>query len=83
MVDFDEHFSPIDDAAGLLAGVCGQLDTKSLLFPIGYDKWSKIPDSFFETQWNVLKVELFIFLIFSEFACVKKHNKLTLFFILF
>ncbi|KAK7290598.1 hypothetical protein RIF29_05134 [Crotalaria pallida] len=55
IVEFDDYFSPIGEAAGLLAGVCGQLATNTTLFPISFDKWPDMPDGYFDSQWNVLK----------------------------
>ncbi|RYR15536.1 hypothetical protein Ahy_B04g072333 [Arachis hypogaea] len=53
VVTFDKHHAAIGEAAGLLAGVCGQLATDSVAFPISFEKWSDIPKSFFENQWNI------------------------------
>ncbi|XP_020972966.1 uncharacterized protein LOC110269463 [Arachis ipaensis] len=53
VVNFDKHHAAIGEAAGLLAGVCGQLATDCVAFPISFDKWSDIPASFFENQWNI------------------------------
>ncbi|MED6197321.1 hypothetical protein PIB30_055558 [Stylosanthes scabra] len=52
IVNFDKYHAAIGEAAGLLAGVCGQLATDCVAFPISFEKWSSIPDSFFENQWN-------------------------------
>ncbi|XP_072087330.1 uncharacterized protein [Arachis hypogaea] len=53
VVNFDRQHAAIGEAAGLLAGVCGQLATDCVAFPISFDKWSDIPESFFENQWNI------------------------------
>ncbi|RYR30054.1 hypothetical protein Ahy_B01g054846 [Arachis hypogaea] len=53
VVTFDKHHAAIGEAAGLLAGVCGQLATNCVAFPISFEKWSDIPKSFFENQWNI------------------------------
>ncbi|RYR09883.1 hypothetical protein Ahy_B05g078310 [Arachis hypogaea] len=53
VVTFDKHHAAIGEAAGLLAGVCGQLATDCVAFPISFEKWSDIPKSFFENQWNI------------------------------
>lgn len=58
VVDFDEHFSPIGEAAGLLAGVCGQLAIDTVAFPISFTKWSEMPESFLNHSFDhALKVE--------------------------
>lgn len=54
IVEFDEYFSPVGEAAGLLAGVCGLLATNSLFFPISFEKWSDMPKSFLDDQWNLV-----------------------------
>ncbi|XP_052118967.1 uncharacterized protein LOC127739728 [Arachis duranensis] len=53
VVNFDRQHAAIGEAAGLLAGICGQLATDCVAFPISFDKWSNIPESFFENQWNI------------------------------
>ncbi|XP_020960119.1 uncharacterized protein LOC107648345 isoform X5 [Arachis ipaensis] len=53
VVNFDRQHAAVGEAAGLLAGVCGQLATDCVAFPISFDKWSDIPESFFENQWNI------------------------------
>ncbi|RYQ90622.1 hypothetical protein Ahy_B09g096672 isoform A [Arachis hypogaea] len=43
VVNFYKHHAAIGEAAGLLAGVCGQLATDCVAFPISFEKWSDIP----------------------------------------
>ena len=52
VVDFDEYFSPVGEAAGLLAGVCGLMAINPLIFPINVDKWPDLPDELFLDQWD-------------------------------
>lgn len=54
IVDFDACHSPIGEAAGLLAGVCGLVATHSPFFPISFDKWSQMPADYFNEQWRTL-----------------------------
>ncbi|RYQ92379.1 hypothetical protein Ahy_B09g098591 isoform A [Arachis hypogaea] len=53
VVNFDKHHATIGEAAGLLAGVYGQLATDCVAFSINFEKWSDISASFFENQWNI------------------------------
>ncbi|RYR09005.1 hypothetical protein Ahy_B05g076962 [Arachis hypogaea] len=39
VVTFDKHHAAIGEAVGLLAGVCGQLATDCVAFPISFEKW--------------------------------------------
>lgn len=43
-MEFDELLSPVEEVAGLFAGV----------LPISFEKWSDIPEDYFEEQWNLL-----------------------------
>jgi len=42
VVNYDDKYQPIGEASGLLAGVCGQLATNNILFPISFERWSDI-----------------------------------------
>ena len=46
VVNYDDNFQPIGEASGLLVGVCGQLATNHVLFPISFEKWSTLPDTY-------------------------------------
>ncbi|RYR48874.1 hypothetical protein Ahy_A07g034960 [Arachis hypogaea] len=61
VVNFDKQHAAIGEAVGLLAGVCGQLATNCVAFPISFDKWSNISESFFENQWNIFFLVRFHF----------------------
>jgi len=39
VVNYDDKYQPIREASGLLAGVCGQLATNNILFPISFERW--------------------------------------------
>lgn len=52
VVEFDDCFEPIGEAAGLLSGVCGQSAYDTTSFPISYEKWSDMSDAFFNKEWN-------------------------------
>ncbi|CAL5201001.1 unnamed protein product [Lathyrus oleraceus] len=68
IVDFDEFHSPIGEAAGLLAGVCGLIATNSVFFPIGFDKWSNMPGSYFDEQWITFFLPRFCFKVHEDLA---------------
>ncbi|XP_020965420.1 uncharacterized protein LOC107613253 isoform X2 [Arachis ipaensis] len=68
VVNFDKDYAAIGEAAGLLAGVCGQLATDCVAFPISFDKWSDIPASFFENQWNIFFLARFCFKVSDNLA---------------
>ena len=48
IVKFDEYLSPIGEAAGLLVGICGQMATDSVAFPISYSSWSLMPNIYLD-----------------------------------
>ncbi|XP_029152337.2 uncharacterized protein [Arachis hypogaea] len=68
VVNFDRQHAAIGEAAGLLAGICGQLATDCVAFPISFDKWSDIPESFFENQWNIFFQARFCFKVCDSLA---------------
>ncbi|XP_072071872.1 uncharacterized protein [Arachis hypogaea] len=68
VVNFDRQHAAIGEAARLLAGVCGQLATDCVAFPISFDKWSDIPESFFENQWNIFFQARFCFKVCDSLA---------------
>ena len=45
VVNYDDKYKPIGEAPSLLAGVCGQLATNCILFPISFERWSSVPDT--------------------------------------
>ncbi|XP_052118587.1 uncharacterized protein LOC107489092 [Arachis duranensis] len=68
VVNFDRQHAAIGEAAGLLVGVCGQLVTDCVVFPISFDKWSDIPESFFENQCNIFFQARFCFKVCDSLA---------------
>ncbi|XP_057760608.1 uncharacterized protein LOC130980982 [Arachis stenosperma] len=68
VVNFDKQHAAIGEAAGLLAGVCGQLATDCVAFLISFDKWSDIPKSFFENQWKIFSLARFCFKLSDNLA---------------
>ena len=57
VVNYDDNFQPIGEASGLLVGVCGHLATNHVLFPISFEKWSTLLDTYKDTMWeSALKV---------------------------
>ena len=62
VVNYYKLFQPIGEAAGLFGGVCGLLAINHILFPISFESWSAIPDTYKDNVWeNILKVILLIF----------------------
>ncbi|QCE11861.1 hypothetical protein DEO72_LG10g3099 [Vigna unguiculata] len=55
VVNYDDKYQPIGEASGLLAGVCGQLATNCILFPISFERWSSVPDTYKDKVWESLK----------------------------
>ncbi|XP_057444289.1 uncharacterized protein LOC130736473 [Lotus japonicus] len=68
IVDFDEHYRPVGNAAGLLASVCGIVATNSTLFPICYEKWPALPESYFKEQWRSLFNLRFYFKVHEDYV---------------
>ncbi|MED6199630.1 hypothetical protein PIB30_077722 [Stylosanthes scabra] len=68
IVNFDEFHAAIREATGLHAGVCGQLASDCVAFQTSFEKWSSIPDSFFQNQWNSF---------FSVRFCFKESDQLA------
>jgi len=57
-------YQPIGEASGLLAGVCGHVASSNVLFPISFESWSTVPDTYKENAWErILKVKQPIFTI--------------------
>ena len=57
VVNFNEQQQAIGEEQGLLAGFCGTLATDCALFPINFEKWSDMPDSYFNTCFgDIIKV---------------------------
>ncbi|XP_072055917.1 uncharacterized protein [Arachis hypogaea] len=68
VVNFDRQHAAIGEAAGLLARICGQLATDCVAFSISFDKWSDIPESSFENQWNIFFQARFCFKVCDSLA---------------
>jgi len=59
VVNYDDKCQPIREASGLLAGVCGQLASNHILFPISFERWSDMLDAYKDRVWeSALKVKL-------------------------
>jgi len=56
VVNYDDKYKPIGEASGLLVGVCGQLSTNHILFPISFERWSDMPDAYKENVWHYKKI---------------------------
>jgi len=51
VVNYDDNFQPIGEACVLLAGVCGQLAGNHILFPISFESWSFVPNTYKDIVW--------------------------------
>ncbi|XP_027941099.1 uncharacterized protein LOC114194890 [Vigna unguiculata] len=56
VVNYDDKYQPIGEASGFLAGVCGQLATNCILFPISFERWSSMTDTYKDKVWESLKI---------------------------
>ena len=57
VVNYNDNFQPIREACGLLAGVCGQLAGNHILFPLSFESWSFVLDTYKDNVWeSALKV---------------------------
>lgn len=57
VVEFDDLNAAIGEAQGLLAGFCGNLAVDGNIFPISFEKWSNMPDSYFDACFDeIIKV---------------------------
>ncbi|KAJ4838764.1 hypothetical protein Tsubulata_007803 [Turnera subulata] len=52
MVDFNDKGAAIGQAKGLLPGFCGTLAVGGALFPINFDKWADLANSYFDDCWK-------------------------------
>ncbi|XP_068504507.1 uncharacterized protein [Phaseolus vulgaris] len=68
VVNYDDNFQPIGEASGLLAGVCGQLAANHVLFPISFEKWSTLPDTYKDTVWESVLKSRFCFKVNEDLA---------------
>ncbi|XP_068464843.1 uncharacterized protein [Phaseolus vulgaris] len=68
VVNYDDNFQPIGEASGLLAGVCGQLAANHVLFPISFEKWSTLPDTYKDTVWESALKSRFCFKVNEDLA---------------
>ncbi|XP_060175999.1 uncharacterized protein LOC132606488 isoform X2 [Lycium barbarum] len=57
VVPFD-FLDPIDEAQGVLAGFCGILATDCSIFPISFDKWPDMPQSYFNDCFDNINAKL-------------------------
>lgn len=57
VVNYDDRYQPIGEASGLLARVCGLVASNNVLFPISFESWSAMPDTYKDNAWErTLKV---------------------------
>jgi len=46
IVNYDDKYQPIGEASALLARVCGLLAANHIMFPISFERWSAMPDTY-------------------------------------
>ncbi|XP_049396876.1 uncharacterized protein LOC125860882 [Solanum stenotomum] len=63
IVECDEYAVPIGKAAGIIAGVMGQLATNALYFPISFKEWPDMPDSYLDRVFDEILMARFLFMI--------------------
>ena len=57
IVNYDDKFQPMGEACDFLAGVCGRLPGNHILFPISFESWSSMPNTYKDNVWeSALKV---------------------------
>ena len=57
VVRFNDQHQAIGEEQGLLAGFLGTLATDCALFPINFDKWPDMPESYFNRCFaGIIKV---------------------------
>lgn len=57
VVEFDDLKTAIGEVQGLLAWLYGNLASDSSIFPISFEKWSNMPDSYFDAYFkDIIKV---------------------------
>ena len=57
VVNFNQQQQAIGEEQGLLAGFCGHLAIDGALFPINFEKWPDMPDSYFNNCFDgIMKV---------------------------
>ncbi|XP_014628137.1 protein app1 isoform X5 [Glycine max] len=55
VVPFDGQLRAYGDAATLLSGACGRIVTDSKNVPINFESWTKVPKSYKDNCFNILK----------------------------
>ncbi|XP_028222298.1 protein app1-like isoform X7 [Glycine soja] len=55
VVSFDGQLRAYGDAATLLSGACGRIVTDSKNVPINFESWTKVPKSYKDNCFNILK----------------------------
>ncbi|KAI5683251.1 hypothetical protein M9H77_04479 [Catharanthus roseus] len=61
VVEFDDLNATISEAQGLLAGFCGNLASDSSSFPISFEKWLNMPNSYFDAFLKDIIKPRFVF----------------------
>lgn len=57
IVDWNNRNQPVDSSGGMLAQFLGHIASNCQNFPIGYEKWQKVPGSYKDHVWNnIIKV---------------------------
>lgn len=57
VLEWNNRNQPVGESAGLLGGFLGSIASNFEYFPIGFEKWPKIPKTYKEHVWtNTIKV---------------------------
>jgi len=58
IVPFDRQLWAYGEVASLLSSACGRIATDSNNVPINFDSWPKVPKSYKDDCFNILKVHV-------------------------
>ncbi|KAL2326438.1 hypothetical protein Fmac_025496 [Flemingia macrophylla] len=75
VVPFDGQLRAYGEAATLLSGACGRIATDSKNIPINFDTWPKVPRSYKDDCFNILKT---IFHFQASESVARRYCLLTL-----
>ena len=75
IVPFDRQLWAYGEAASLLSSTCGCIATYSNNVPINFDSWPKVPKSYNDDCFNILKVDVEYNVVnFAILECVFSFN---------
>ena len=69
VVNYDDKYQSIGEASGFLARVCGLLVINHILFPISFERWFAMLDTYKDNVWeSALKVIEHLLKIYCVFS---------------